>query len=119
MNNGHRDLAFSHRRKEKVCNSVMLFTVPCIRKSYKVLVAKVDYNSGAIKVEALSNTPGRPLFYFYSTADVMRQKEMLLMTLSDLLNALGGNLGLFLGFSCISILSTLLERCRRCCAKKN
>ena len=56
---------------------------------------------------------GRCLFVFFGTEDVVLRTESHLMTRSDLLNALGGNLGLFLGFSVVSGFLQILGLCRK------
>jgi hypothetical protein len=45
----------------------------------------------------------------YATLSVEEQTETLVFDIGSLLAAAGGNLGLFLGFSCLSLLFSLLD----------
>ena len=43
------------------------------------------------------------LFYYYETMETEINNEMLIVDVSNLIGAIGGNMGLFLGFSFLSI----------------
>ena len=43
------------------------------------------------------------LFYYYETMETEINTEMLIVDVSNLIGAIGGNMGLFLGFSFLSI----------------
>jgi len=47
------------------------------------------------------------LWISYSTTTVMIQEEYLLYDFNSVITALGGNLGLFVGFSCLSMAEVL------------
>jgi hypothetical protein len=49
------------------------------------------------------------LILAYETLSVEEQFETLVFDIGSLLAAAGGNLGLFLGFSCLSLLFSLLD----------
>jgi hypothetical protein len=49
------------------------------------------------------------LILAYETLSVEEQFETLIFDIGSLLAAAGGNLGLFLGFSCLSLLFSLLD----------
>ncbi len=49
------------------------------------------------------------LFYFYETLRIEEKIETLIFDLGGVLAAAGGNLGLCLGFSCLSILHAILS----------
>lgn len=77
--------------------------------------SSTDFLSGSKKIEAQykSTEKERLIFVYYSTTDVSRQKETLLMNATDFLNGLGGNMGLFLGFSCMSGMLAALNQVKR------
>ena len=49
----------------------------------------------------------------YDSADVTVAEEVLLTTLPDFISAVGGNLGLFIGFSCLPVLLRAAEFIQR------
>jgi len=53
------------------------------------------------------------LYVYYETLDTEIQSETWMVDFISLLSNIGGNLGLFLGFSCLSTLLSVLE-----CAKE-
>ena len=52
------------------------------------------------------------LFYFFRTLLVEQEREVLMYDLGGFLAAAGGNLGLCLGFSCLSVLFMCVDCCK-------
>ena len=46
---------------------------------------------------------------FYDTFDIVESKETLVYDIGDLFAAAGGHLGLFLGFSCLSLMMQIID----------
>jgi len=65
-------------------------------------------NSLALKEEMFEDENVFLLFYFYTTLTVEEKIETLLYDFGGLMAAAGGNLGLCLGFSCLSILFSII-----------
>ncbi len=82
--------------------------VPCKQKSYHSLV-KHYHNTSWLD----TTIKGENEFYLeltYSSKDIERRTETLVYDVGSLLAAAGGNLGLFLGFSCLTCIWTLIEK---------
>ncbi len=83
--------------------------VPCDEPSYEISLKYFhetsfpDYH----KPENFTNTFF--LLLFYETFDTVENKETLVYDVGDLFAAAGGHLGLFLGFSCLSLLMQILD----------
>ena len=60
---------------------------------------------------------GFQLHYYYKSLKVEEKTETLIYDVGDFLAAAGGNLGLFLGFSCLSAFFELIEFAERCLHK--
>ena len=50
------------------------------------------------------NTPSRAIYIYYSTTNVRLSSTSKLVSLSSFISSIGGNLGLFIGFSFMSVL---------------
>ena len=50
------------------------------------------------------NTPSRAIYIYYSTTNVRLSSTSKLVSLSSFISSIGGNLGLFVGFSFMSVL---------------
>ena len=50
------------------------------------------------------------IYFYWENLDVLIEEEYLLMDLNAIVSAVGGSLGLFLGFSCLDFLLKLLSR---------
>ena len=84
--------------------------LPCQRNYYSYSLNHVHEN--AITIELPKQDEGRKYCYFnlyYSTFLIEQQVETLIYDLGGFLAAAGGNLGLCLGFSCLSVLLTLSQ----------
>lgn len=84
--------------------------LPCRQSFYEARI-KYFHNNNAILREAHKNlSEGHFTFYPYMSIFLTEEKiESLEYDLTNLLVAAGGNLGLFLGFSCLSVLFGLIE----------
>lgn len=81
----------------------------------------VDYNqlNGLFNPETFSASTASYLYLecFYDSLEVKKQFETLVHDTGSLLSAAGGNLGLMLGLSCLSILMAALESIQKCFEK--
>jgi hypothetical protein len=78
---------------------------PCERNSYTVEQSTYHFNSILWEVpRALDKDNYYHLFFYYRSTSVEKQVEVLIYDLGGFIAAAGGNLGLCLGFSCLSIL---------------
>ena len=53
------------------------------------------------------------LYYYYLSLDTVVSSESLIVDLANLIANVGGNLGLFLGFSCLSVYIAFLDFLQR------
>jgi hypothetical protein len=92
--------------------------LPCERNYYNHNLNHVHENAGTN--EPLSFDEGNTYFYiffYYNTFIIEQHIETLIYDVGGFLSAAGGNLGLCLGFSCLSVLltfsqwSTLIYKC--------
>jgi len=86
---------------------------PCTQKSYSVNLKKYHTNSW---IEFDAKQPGKDVSKYiaaltmsYETFVVEEQVETLVYDAGNFLAAVGGNLGLFLGFSCLTMLLGILK----------
>jgi hypothetical protein len=49
------------------------------------------------------------IYFYFTSLETLVSSESLIVDFSDLIATIGGNLGLFLGFSCLSIYIHFLE----------
>ncbi len=50
------------------------------------------------------------IYFYWENLDVLVEEEYLLMDFNAIVSAVGGSLGLFLGFSCLDFLLKMLSR---------
>jgi len=82
--------------------------LPCARNSYTFVLNTFHFNS--IKWDGspeLQDENYYHLFFYYKSTLVPKQVEVLVYDFGGFIAAAGGNLGLCLGFSCLSILFTV------------
>ena len=85
-----------------------LFSVMCQKSSYTVGIQSFDklsmINIEEQKDENTNSTNGdaRAIFMYYSTTDIKVSTTSKLISLSSFISCIGGNLGLFVGFSFLS-----------------
>lgn len=83
--------------------------IPCRQTSYKIKM-KLYQENNAYMPPQIPLSKGHFTFYpYWSTLATEEKVENLEYDLTNLLVSAGGNLGLFLGFSCLSILFTIIE----------
>ena len=62
-----------------------------------------------IGIKKLNSTETYSVVINYETSDVVVSEEIHLTTLPDFISSVGGNLGLFIGFSCLPVLLKATE----------
>ena len=86
-------------------------TLPCTTISYNLKQRYMSENIW-IHMNNLANFEEKnnfDLYYSFETMDTEERMETLTYDLGNFLVAAGGNLGLFLGFSCFSLMLTFIE----------
>ena len=86
-----------------------LFSASCKKATYDVAVQSFDklsfLNVGDETLGTHSvHEPVRAVLFYYSTTDVKVWTSSKLITLSSFISSIGGNLGLFVGFSFLNVL---------------
>ena len=79
---------------------------PCKQKSYNIKIVPYHRNSLVDATFTYEKTLGEPFIYlslYYDSLGIIEQDETLLYDVGSFLSAAGGNLGLLLGFSCLSV----------------
>ena len=76
--------------------------LPCIITSYQATLLYTHKNAMELYTSNKINEDFW-LFYYYETMETEINNEMLIVDVSNLIGAIGGNMGLFLGFSFLSI----------------
>ena len=98
-------------------NSIL---APCLTPSYSLKTDQFLKTSALTKYVAnayrqglslplLNDTEFHSVMMNFDTTDVVISEEIQLSTLSDFISAIGGNLGLFVGFSCLPLLLWLAD----------
>ena len=82
----------------------MPFIEPCQRLTYEIDVERYAPNS------VYNEGDSRDLYVFYSTNRERIVTEAKMMSGNNLLSAVGGGLGLFLGLSVIAVVNFVLDR---------
>ena len=93
---------------------------PCTHTSFKVQVKYVHKNS-YIDVNRSTDEPVNKTVAFdihYNSLLVEERSEAYMYDLESLMTSVGGNLGLFLGFSCFSTLMFLIKYLFKGCVSK-
>ena len=84
--------------------------VPCSQISYKY---EIDYQSQNSYYDLNSSENNNYTFFdlltFYYKLETEEKTETLLYDAVNFLSAAGGNLGLFIGFSCLSVMLTMID----------
>ena len=65
------------------------------------------------KITRPNNTDTYSVALKYDSCDVTLSEEIQLITLADFISSVGGNLGLFIGFSCLPILLKAIDTIRQ------
>ena len=99
---------------------MIVILVPCEVTSYKMQMTEYDADSlitvhmnGLLKklldVSVPNDTKTYSLMISFLKTEIDLSEEISLNQFSDLISSLGGNLGLFTGFSFLGVLLTLIE----------
>jgi hypothetical protein len=85
---------------------------PCNRLSYEINLQYFHENSWPdfYRPDNFNNTFF--LSFFYDTFDTIEYEETLVYDVGNFFAAAGGHLGLFLGFSCLSLLMQIIDYLR-------
>ena len=101
-------------------NSIQQMTdqcpLPCTRKSYNFQLEYLHRNQYVESPNASSSVRLNLTFYLYISLESLTVEERVEALVYDEVNfvaAAGGNLGLFLGFSCFSVLLALIKQVRK------
>ena len=84
--------------------------LPCERNSFRFNLERIHENAATSEAPILDE--GNKFWYislYYSTLVIEQQVETLIYDVGGFLAAAGGNLGLCLGFSCLSVLFTFSQ----------
>ncbi len=91
---------------------------PCKQISYKLSVEYYHENTWSYETYPTDTSEAYfPIKYYYDTLNVEQRIESLDYDFGSFLVSAGGNLGLFLGFSCLSVLLALIK-CLKAVLKK-
>ena len=97
------------KEKEKMIASC---PIPCKQRSYDVTLRKYHTNTWVVyddqPLADISET-GVALSLSYESLIVEERIETLVYDIGNFLSAVGGNLGLFLGFSCLTMMLGVLR----------
>ena len=80
----------------------------CKKSSYAVAIqsfdklSMIDIQEGKSPNENSTEAPARAVYLYYSTTDIKVSTTSKLISLSSFISSIGGNLGLFVGFSFLS-----------------
>ena len=88
-------------------------------KSWIQKLEKMDQNDGS-KNNIISDEYGlfRAILMYYATTDVKVSSTAKLISLSSFISSIGGNLGLFVGFSFLSVLLFMYKILKRMCHQR-
>jgi hypothetical protein len=87
--------------------------IPCQLKNYKFTLDTLHNNTFKFPLFELENGPYHLFTYSYATLNVEERIESLEYDFGNFLVAAGGNLGLFLGFSCLSLLLAIIDLAKK------
>ena len=87
--------------------TVVRLPAPCSSERYILNVQ--PYSEAASLMLYYTYKPMRQAFVFFRTTDVATYTEVPKVNFNNAVSAIGGGLGLFLGFSCISLISQAIK----------
>ncbi len=82
---------------------------PCNKLSYEISLKYFHETSWTDFYDADLFSKKFYLALFYDTFDIVEYKETLVYDVGDFFAAAGGHLGLFLGFSCLTLLMQIID----------
>jgi hypothetical protein len=88
--------------------------VPCNITRYRLLIERFNYMASSMYRQSFnaseeSGRAQRLLNVYYSTVDVTTYVNTKIMTFNAFISTVGGNLGLFVGFSCTSVFFAIID----------
>jgi hypothetical protein len=83
---------------------------PCTSTSFPMTLRKIHSNILISNNEELMGKMYAGLLFGYKTLQIDEEIETYIYDIGSFLTASGGNLGLFLGFSCLSMLLGLIDK---------
>ena len=101
------------------CFFIIKFSAFCRKATYNVLLQSYDRRSyidiqGESKDKTSDNKSSRVVYLYYSTTDINVSTTSKLITLSSFISEIGGNLGLFIGFSFMHMFFVVFQYLKRC-----
>ena len=94
--------------------------MPCEHVKYSVESLAYDKSSSlSIGPHPAEDDEYIGMFFMYATTEVKVIKEELLISFSNFVSSIGGNLGMFIGFSCFGVFSWIFDHMKRILDKKN
>ena len=86
---------------------------PCTTVSYSASLRKMGHNSKTLSSSKNTIRDWVSFGLFYKSLEVTTNHEYYVMSTETLVSTIGGFLGLFLGFSCLSIIEWILDNCKK------
>ena len=83
--------------------------VPCRQRSYKFMMDSLHKNTLVFPFYKPEDQKYFIFTYYFASLNVEERSESLDYDFGNFLVAAGGNLGLFLGFSCLSVLFAVID----------
>ena len=88
---------------------------PCQTVSYEVAIQQLHQNIKLLSGQDYNQTDMFVLGFVYDEFLVNTEQEYLVMSIDSLMSAIGGFLGLFLGWSFLSIADWLIQKLKKLC----
>ena len=86
---------------------------PCTTVSYSASLRKMGHNSKTLSSSKNKIRDWVSFGLHYKDLEVTTNHEYYVMSTEALVSNIGGFLGLFLGFSCLSIIEWILDNCKK------
>ena len=93
--------------------------MPCEHIKYSAETLAYDRSSSLSLVDNPNGTEYIGMFFMYSTTEVKVVTEELLISFSNFISSIGGNLGMFIGFSCFGVFSWAFDHVKRILNRKD
>ena len=93
--------------------------MPCEHIKYSAETLAYDRSSSLSLVDNPNGTEYIGMFFMYSTTEVKVVTEELLISFSNFISSIGGNLGMFIGFSCFGVFSWAFDHVKGILNRKN
>ena len=107
------------------CNNFLSVLEPCVSTKYEATTLSYDKHSSF----SINGTPSadviglavdndeKEILFYYSTTSIQILTEDAVINFSNFVSAVGGNLGLFVGFSFLGFFSCFYKTSKRLCKK--